>query len=449
MEPPVCSKYLPRFQNCSCSYFFAEDGVTRQLPCHRQLDGFVCLYEVEDLCSPVQVGADAQVKYHTPMGVEGDDWATFPAGTIAVKESGEYPAWKRICFSGIWKKAPWNCEVLDGGCTHLCVTDHQTHKCTCPDGHFLHPNNFTCANHPCAHCAQGCQQRGSEHVCTCRDHYVLAQDGKTCVYVDECAAGDMCPGEGYKCVNTLGGFTCICKEGFVEEDGECVDVSICHMCEQMKCVKENRKYRCACRDGFRVSRDDPTKCDIHCTQQDCPAKCVLIPNPELESKEQHLCLCPDGYIKDMRNGTPICTDINECDNELQCDHVCQNLFGGYKCLCHEGFELHDGHSCVSTEEDDDGSGSVGAPGGPTEGARLAAVPPYVKTGSALGITAFLVVCVVLLYFLVRNLLKRCGKMQFYSLTRPNTDIFYLQQVTTEKYKRLSFDKQSKSDSQRL
>uniref|UniRef100_UPI003AAA5B14 thrombomodulin-like n=1 Tax=Centroberyx gerrardi TaxID=166262 RepID=UPI003AAA5B14 len=415
-----------------------------QESCREKLTGFLCQHSLEGPCRRLEVKGGAQVKYTTPMGFDGTDLATFPQGSIAVKKhlDAEYLESKHLCFSGDWTQAPWSCEVMRGGCEHGCVTpNQQSDTCTCPTGQALHANNITCAKDPCADCAHQCQQEGDIYVCRCNHGYTLSSDRKGCVDVNECDNEDSCTEENQECMNTVGGFECICREGFDEEDGVCVDIEICEKCEHMLCEKSDRVYKCACRSGFTVSDRDPTNCDIHCTQQDCPAQCI----PDTDKLQ---CYCANGYIQDIRNETEvICTDIDECEDERHCDHTCVNTYGSYRCLCDEGFELLGDHQCVSSE---DGSGSTQPYQVSTPAAvHPTAVPSYVKAGSLLGIAVFVAVCAALLYFLVRNALKRCGKMDLASLKGADVDIFHLQQVTTEKYKRFSFDKQWKNDSQRL
>lgn len=432
--------------NCSskCVSVFAERNSTWwQESCHDKLTGYLCQHAFDNPCGRLEVGGRAHVSYTMHMGFQGNNLTSFPPGTIALKENSglEYPDSKYICADG-WIKAPWHCEVKNGGCQHSCIRHNRESSCACPPGQTLHANNITCAKDPCADCAHQCHQEGDTYVCRCNKGYRLAQDKKQCVDVNECEEKDTCT-ENEECVNTKGDFICVCRDGFVEEDGVCVNVEICEKCEHMDCRKSNGVYVCVCRAGFRVSDKDPTKCEIHCTERDCPANCI----PNLEQKDLHQCYCPDGYIQDIRNNTPICTDIDECDDERLCDHQCVNSYGSYRCLCDEGFELIKGHTCVSTEEDGSGS-TTPHPTTRTAHALPAAVPSYVKMGSVLGIAVFLALCAVLLYFLIRKAFKRCGRLELASL-KEDMDIFYLQQVTTEKYKRFSFDKQWKSDSQRF
>ncbi|XP_034755704.1 thrombomodulin-like [Etheostoma cragini] len=377
-------------------------------PCRDSLDGFLCQYTFHELCGGLQAASDAQVKYtYTSMDWELDDSDTFPPGTIAVAGTldGQYLDSKHVCFSSGWVEAPWTCEVLQGGCEHACSS---THGCVCPAGKTLQPNNFACTDSPCG--------------------------------------SNPCTGEGEECHITQDGFTCTCKDGFDLEDGGCVDVAICEKCEHMLCDKFNGVYECHCRKGFRVSPRDPSKCELMCTERDCPSICVH------DDEKGPQCFCLDGYIQDTspNTSTPFCTDIDECESN-QCDQQCENLFGSYRCLCDDGFKLHpDMFTCVPVpvreqEEDEDGSGSTAPYPSPASPHPATVVPSYIKTGSVMGMSVFVALCAALLYFLIRNGAKRCGKFDLSSFRRPEIDIFYLQQVTTETYKRISFDKQFKND----
>ncbi|KAI9517257.1 hypothetical protein NQZ68_008517 [Dissostichus eleginoides] len=365
-------------------------------PCGGSLSGFLCQYPIQEPCSEVPAGTDIQVKYT----MEVDDSEKFPQGTIAEagKVGAKYLDSKYVCFLKNWMQAPWTCEVFQGGCEHNC--SRTTHRCTCPLGKTLHHNNISCEEGMCEE--------------------------------------NPCAREGEQCQITPGGFKCVCKEGFEKEDGVCVNVTICEQCEHMDCKKFNGVYECVCKEGFSVSPLDPTRCEVICKERDCKATCIKI------EKDEPQCFCPDGYISDMKDDNPFCTDINECDSG-QCDQECENLFGGFRCLCSAGYYMdQEKNKCVPIEEEDEGSGSH-LPYPTPAGSHPASVPTYIKTGSVLGITLFMALCAVLLFFLIRNAVKRCGKFELSTFKHPDIDIFYLQQVTTETYKRLSFDKQFKND----
>ncbi|XP_061667359.1 thrombomodulin-like [Syngnathoides biaculeatus] len=430
-------------QNCpSCSVGQGGNVTIQTSPCSAHLSGYICQYPNAEPCSGVSLVGAAQVGYTAPMGFALNTSRLFPRGTVAVAWGAEalHPDAKFLCFQSTWLRAPWNCEVMGGGCQHAC--NKTTGSCACPQDERLHVNLFTCSRDTCGGCAHLCATVGGSHACKCHAGYALAPDWKSCEDVDECERPGVCVGADEECVNTRGGFECRCKDGFEKEEEVCVDVSICDKCEHMRCVKSNGTYACACNEGFRVSPIDPTKCEMFCDQKDCLANCI--PNPEGEERNMHACFCPEGYVKDIRNKTAFCTDIDECDIRLQCQHICKNLFGSYVCSCNDGYELFDGYMCVHPEDD------KWTPAYPTPAeSRPAALPSYVKAGSALGIGVFLLLCMVVLYFVVRNMAKRCGSLEFPSLKASDMDPFYLQQVTTETYKRLSFDRQSKCDSQRL
>ncbi|XP_041832357.1 thrombomodulin-like [Melanotaenia boesemani] len=404
------------------------------VPCKDKLDGQVCQYESDNVCRPFQASAGAKVKYTTIKGYELVDSEMLPPGTFAIVGDDKYPDSKHLCSSS-WNTAPWNCEVLNGGCEHSCSSG----ACICPIGHTLHPNNISCITDSCAACAQECQQKGDSYVCKCYEGYRLAQDGTSCEDVNECEEkSDICTSEGEKCVNNKGGYKCECADNFVEEDGTCVNNAICFKCEH-ECDKINGVFQCVCNKNFRVSLKDPTKCERHCGQSQCPASCD--PNPDLEKKDMQQCFCPDGYILDRINQTSICYDIDECEQQNPCDHRCENMFGGYRCWCDEGFKLVE-EECVRLENEGDELGSGLSSELVTPGnVQTPALPSYVKAGSVMGITMFLVLIAVLLLFLARKIVKRCGRFTLTTFKHPDIDIFYLQQVTTDTYKRLSFDKQ--------
>lgn len=392
--------------------------------CDENLPGFLCQYRLTNPCGELDVAGGASVTYTTHTGFDVWDSQTFPQGTtaVAVTAADKQLESKHVCFSGRWVKAPWNCDVMRGGCEHGCNKTANT--CTCPAGQTLNSNGVTCE-------ARRCQQPGDAHACACIEGYRLQPDGASCEDVNECEEGGLCTRAGEVCVNTKGGFECRCGDEFKKVEGGCVNVSICFLCEH-DCVFANGGYKCACRKGYRVAARDPTKCEWHCTERQCQPKC------DRNSDANGQCYCPTGYIlDDDSNSSKICTDIDECEMAQQCAHTCVNLLGDFRCSCFEGFRIHEKHKCLPVDDgEEDGSGSSSPnpiPATPQPGL----VPPYIKAGSALGITVFLLLCVALLFFLIYNAMKHYRSFSITSLKHQNIDIFHLQQVTNDTYKRLS------------
>ncbi|XP_024865379.1 thrombomodulin-like [Kryptolebias marmoratus] len=396
------------------------------VPCRDELEGFACQYHPAHVCGALS--GDVQYIINTTALFQLLDSDSPPPGTVALVGGAQQPASKHLCM-GDWIQAPWNCEVMSGGCEHRC--DPNTKTCTCPEAHGLQPNGFSCV-------PEGC-----------RDGYESGEDRRSCADAKKCEE-DPCTAEGKECVDVSGGYRCVCAHGFAEDDGVCVNVSICLSCEH-NCSKVAGVYRCKCMEGFTVDPENPTKCKPHCPERVCPARCVR--DPQLEEKNMQQCTCPDGFIVDISNGTASCVDINECEQQEMCDHRCENTFGSYRCACEDGFRLERGDRCVPLDrEDKDSSGSPPPRPPPPQAPNSlqpAVFPSYIKTGSILGITVFMVLCLVLLGCLVQNMARRCGRLDLTPIKHPDLDIFYLQQVSTETYKRLSFDKQSKTDSLRL
>lgn len=409
---------------CSSAVVTAEGVRFESSTCTDRLDGIMCQYT--STCEAL-LPSNAHVNYTTEWGFEGQ--TVFPPGTVAVVRVPDHPPIsKHICAGKQWLRAPWSCEVMSGGCEYSCTG---AQSCVCPAGQMLHHNNFTCTDDPCATCAHFCIKVRENMECRCREGFKLGSGGR-CVDVDECSEDrTLCSGQGEACENTEGSYECICQEDYDLVDGLCVDSAICMKCEH-KCAEVQGELRCVCKKGFRVDPQDPTKCEMFCSEQECPAICP----------SQGQCYCPKGFMKDQQDEGTMCVDIDECEVE-ECDHHCNNTFGGFFCECEEGFQLEDEYHCVPEPL------QVLGQSRPTPASvHPTALPSYIKTGSILGITVFALLCAALLYFLIHRLFTHCTKVQFYSLKR-DMDIFTLQQVSTETYKRLSHDWQFRNDCHRL
>ncbi|XP_028253103.1 thrombomodulin [Parambassis ranga] len=385
-----------------------------QEPCEERVSGFLCEYKFDDACKSLPVAPGEFVNYTTPIGFfGGEDMLSLPPGSTAVRMPSET---KFICFSEQWLQAPWDCAVNKGGCEYKCADDYSdTPSCYCPPGQTINPtNNVTCgveaADDPCLtlHCEHACHRYKNSYACTCDHGFQLAEDGRSCVDFNDCTDQRQCPGENFRCVNTVGGFQCVCKDGYRMSGDLCVDEDECESapCEH-ECKNTPGSYQCTCYDGFKPDPESPDRCILYCGFEECPAECD--PNNKFE------CYCPKGYVSEERDGgDTFCLDIDECDFGY-CEQTCRNTFGSYVCSCFPGFTLVSEYKCVKSEDTGD-SGQSTTPKTPSASPTVphpgpTRQPSGVTTGGLVGIIVCTVFFVVLVVFLIHYLLLRKGKME--------------------------------------
>lgn len=386
-----------------------DDYRWTQEPCDGRRYDFLCEHSYSnDSCTHLGAALGESVTYATPLGYGGEDLLFVPPGSTAT-------LWPRrtahICFSGRWMQAPWSCDVLEGGCEHMCASGpHLEPSCYCPEGRSVDPaNNVTCqeARGPCAvlRCDHACHSSGDGvYACACDQGFRLAPDRRTCVDVNECSDKRHCPAENSRCVNTADGFECVCADGFrAVADGRCVDWDECAFapCEHI-CTNKPGSYQCSCYDGYTPIPEQPHKCQLHCGAVECPAEC--------DPNDGSQCYCPNGYILEERSRGAYCIDMDEC-SFYACEQRCENTFGSYVCSCDSGFALVDGYKCKKLDDgdvdpDEGGSGDATLIPGIVTATRAASAagptkpPSVVSVGVLVAILLCAVFVVVLLAFLV-------------------------------------------------
>ncbi|XP_023270772.1 thrombomodulin-like [Seriola lalandi dorsalis] len=381
-----------------------------QEPCGEQAAGFLCEYGLIQPCKNLEVAQDESVTYMTPMGFKVEDVLSLPMGTIATRMPSET---KYLCFSEKWLKAPWNCEIQEGGCEHKCAMDpNEVPSCYCPPGQIVSPENkVTCeeaTDDPCLalRCDHACYRSDGSYACVCDHGYKLAQDGRSCVDFNDCTDERQCPGENFKCKNTIGGFQCVCEDGYVKSGSLCVDDNECLSapCEH-ECHNTPGSYNCSCFEGYKVDPKSPNKCKRHCGKEECAAEC--------DPNDASQCYCPDGYVAEEREDHTVCIEIDECISNY-CDQQCTNTFGSYVCSCSPGYTLVNQYNCVKNEDHTDGSqDSTTAPDFPTTSYIPGPTrqPSGVSVGAFVGIILCTVFLIVLVVFLAHHILSRRGKME--------------------------------------
>uniref|UniRef100_A0A671XG36 C-type lectin domain-containing protein n=1 Tax=Sparus aurata TaxID=8175 RepID=A0A671XG36_SPAAU len=174
----------------------AEDFKWTRDSCAEHAAGFLCEYRVSDPCKGIVAAEGETVTYRTPMGFGGEDLLSLPPGSTAIRLPAET---KYVCFGEQWIKAPWTCEIHEGGCEYKCSVNPA--------------NNVTCEvaiEDPCLplRCAHACYKNED------------SWDGRSCVDYNDCRDERQCPLDNFKCVNTHGGFQCVCQDGYRYDDGD-------------------------------------------------------------------------------------------------------------------------------------------------------------------------------------------------------------------------------------
>lgn len=84
----------------------------------------------------------------------------------------------------------------------------------------------------------------------CRFGYQM-DEGNQCVDVDECATDSHQCNPTQICINTEGGYTCSCTDGYWLLEGQCLDIDECRYgyCQQL-CANVPGSYSCTCNPGF-------------------------------------------------------------------------------------------------------------------------------------------------------------------------------------------------------
>ncbi|XP_063055127.1 nephronectin-like isoform X2 [Engraulis encrasicolus] len=139
-------------------------------------------------------------------------WATQMATSNGLCRYG-----RRVDCCWGWTRHTWgHCQpVCQHGCKHgLCAGPN---KCKCYPGYGGKSCNQDAHLCAMAECQHGCEVEKGEVRCQCPSPGLhLAPDGRTCVDIDECTAGlAVCP-RFHRCLNTFGGYTCQCIEGYTK-----------------------------------------------------------------------------------------------------------------------------------------------------------------------------------------------------------------------------------------
>ncbi|CAK6979726.1 latent-transforming growth factor beta-binding protein 2 isoform X4 [Scomber scombrus] len=207
------------------------------------------------------------------------------------------------------------------------------------------PLRGVCESRPgvCGH-GRCVDQPGGKYTCVCDQGYQPNAQRTYCQDVNECvqSPGVCAVGE---CVNSVGSYRCVCPAGYRSSSSQqtsCHDIDECQQnpCSNGRCDNTPGSYRCVCRLGYRLSGNTCTDIDecedpLQCPGQDCR-----------NTPGSYRCVsCQPGY----RLINSICTDIDECRQTSCSNGRCENTPGSYRCICHYGYKLQN-NTCADVDE---------------------------------------------------------------------------------------------------
>ncbi|XP_030627795.1 fibulin-5 [Chanos chanos] len=211
--------------------------------------------------------------------------------------------------------------------------------------------------------------------------YTLGEDG-TCVDIDECETGSHQCTPIQVCINTAGGYTCSCNEGYWLVGGQCQDIDECRYgyCQQL-CANMAGSYSCSCNPGFLLNDDGRTCQDVNeCETEPCTHGCF-------NTYGSFMCNCGEGF--ELAADGTTCNDLDECSfSDFLCQYSCVNTPGSFSCVCPPGYYVfEDGRSCEDVNECDTGNNTCTTAqvcfnfqGGYTCLDPLTCDPPYIELG---------------------------------------------------------------------
>ncbi|XP_030626804.1 EGF-containing fibulin-like extracellular matrix protein 1 [Chanos chanos] len=230
-----------------CMSVSREDLTWTERPCSDAVQGYLCEYKDPEMCDRLPSDGKTSVLYTTHRGFEGENLVSITQGSIGTHRP---EGTRHLCVSHTWLKAPWSCEVLSGGCEQNYIMNGTDFECTCLDGYVIAENGVSCIKapeDPCDQCEQQCSKVNNTVQCHCDHGYELGKDGKSCDDIDERADKSRCSGEHMECVNKNDSFECRCESGYEMNNNTCTDLNECASCPcEHKCINTNGGFYCVC-----------------------------------------------------------------------------------------------------------------------------------------------------------------------------------------------------------
>lgn len=273
---------------------------------------------------------------------------------------------------------PMSCDVRK---RQQCLPRGNIYTCQCGRNEKRHPITDICLKNECLTGEHDCDRSArcidtdESYICACQSGFIdhspnpSERPGRVCVALqNECLDGSNRCSPNALCTDTEEGYVCRCKSGFVDYSpnpqtfpgmvckelvNECTNPRLNQCDRNAHCIDTIEGYSCICKPGF-VDMDEFGNPGRRCEQiktndkcspgkNDCDrnARCIQI------GDDDYSCACPPGF-KDKspsssRPGRLCIPVIPECDNPTlnDCDSpdraVCTDTDDGYMCRCRQGF----------------------------------------------------------------------------------------------------------------
>jgi len=165
----------------------------------------------------------------------------------------------------------------------------------------------------------------------------------------ECPCGtDDCDANA-TCIETIGGFECVCNAGFEGDGIECTDIDECALLtdncsDNALCTNAPGSFSCECNSGYSGDGVTCTNIDECATDADnCDANATCI-----DSAGSFSCACNAGYEGDGVT----CSNLDECTlgtDGCDANATCIDSVGSFDCTCNPGYQ-GDGVTCSNLDE---------------------------------------------------------------------------------------------------
>jgi len=247
-----------------------------------------------------------------------------------------------LTYDAAWQRLTKRCyvDVCNAQGTKVCIQKWNQRTCVCKPGYDggncgddIDECSFSGESKVCTGAHMKCDNTHGSYSCGCENNY--KQEGDECIWDSTTCADNPC-GLNQECTDSKdAGYTCDCLFGFVDADGsgncvdidECADENICSIREHSTCFNEVGGYSCMCDEGY----------------EEVDGLCVEIP------KCRGVVCDVNGYCDDLDGtcycnvgfkGDSVCVDIDECTEGVfgitgepvcQENQLCENTVGSFTC----------------------------------------------------------------------------------------------------------------------